>query len=107
MKRHLITLADGKEHTVHADRWYFDADDVMHFYKDRQEVFSRQWKLIQFIYTEDSERGANVEKRTHYDIALKIVKDYIRTYEQRGHQETVRKLKQLKDDIEEAINDKR
>lgn len=44
---------------------------------------------------------------TDYDIAIKIVKDYIRTYEQHGHQETVRKLKQLRDDIEEAINDKR
>jgi hypothetical protein len=44
---------------------------------------------------------------TDYDIAIKIVKDYIRTYEQRGHKETVRKLKQLKDDIEEAINDNR
>lgn len=44
---------------------------------------------------------------TDYDIALEIVKDYIRTYEQRGHQETVRKLKQLRDDIEEAIKHER
>ena len=42
---------------------------------------------------------------TDYDIAIKIVKDYIETYEQRGHEETVRKLKQLRKDIEEAIND--
>ena len=44
---------------------------------------------------------------TDYDIAIKIVKDYIETYEQRGHEETVRKLKQLRKDIEEAINDDR
>lgn len=40
---------------------------------------------------------------TDYDIAIEIVKDYIRTYEQKGHEDTTRKLKQLKDDIEEAI----
>jgi len=44
---------------------------------------------------------------TDYDIALEIVKDYIRTYEQRGHEDTARKLKQLKDDIEEAIKHER
>lgn len=44
---------------------------------------------------------------TDYDIALEIVKDYIRTYEQCGHQDTVRKLKQLKYDIEEAIKHER
>ena len=41
-----------------------------------------------------------------YDIAINIIQDYIRHFKDEGHQATVTKLNQLKEDIEEAIKDK-
>ena len=41
-----------------------------------------------------------------YDIAIKIIQDYIRHFKDEGHQSTVTKLNKLKEDIEEAIKDK-
>ena len=41
-----------------------------------------------------------------YDIAINIIQDYIRHFKDEGHQSTVTKLNQLKEDIEEAIKDK-
>jgi len=59
-----IKLHDHTTHTVQADRWHFDAADVMHFYQDGREVFSRQWKEIQFIYSERVEKNeSNVSGR--------------------------------------------
>ena len=41
-----------------------------------------------------------------YDIAINIIQDYIRLFKDEGHQATVAKLNKLKQDIEEAINQK-
>lgn len=54
MRTHYIELADRSEHTVVADYWKFDSEDVLHFYKDGKDVFHRQWKEILFIYTENT-----------------------------------------------------
>lgn len=43
---------------------------------------------------------------TDYDIAMGIVKEYIKHFRGEGHQATVAKLNKLKQDIEEAINQK-
>ena len=43
---------------------------------------------------------------TNYDIAMGIVREYIKHFKDEGHQATVVKLKKLIEDIEEAIKDK-
>ena len=43
---------------------------------------------------------------TDYDIAMGIVREYIKHFKDEGHQATVIKLKKLIEDIEEAVKDK-
>ena len=42
---------------------------------------------------------------TNYDIAMGIVREYIKHFKDEGHQATVIKLKKLIEDIEEAVNE--
>ena len=51
------------------------------------------------------EREDLVRVESDYDIAMAIIKDYIRHFKDEGHQATVVKLKKLIEDIEEAINE--